>query len=226
MTNTLVADLKKLTHFRPKRNHTSNWKKRQRRRPNQAWNPGSQPPTQQTPNQPRGTSSTPTQQGTSSSPIQQGTSSTPRGRQHKRSARRARAQEAGKLQRWYRANRKRCIRSILSEDNCPRCEILLEDLEVHFSTTPPTMNNQTPAPANLPQPEHNFEPDDLTLPVVPDEVRTQLKQPPTQSSPGPDGVPYSVWKSSEHTPELLLFKSEDTQELEGEQYDPDFQEWR
>lgn len=141
MTNTLVADLKKLTDFRPKWNHTSNWKKRQRRRPNQAQNPGSQPPTQQTSNQPRGTSSTPTQQGTSSTPIQQGTSSTPRGRQHKRSARWARAQEAGKLQRWYKANRKRCIRSILSEDNCPRCEIPLEDLEAHFSTTPTKMNN-------------------------------------------------------------------------------------
>ena len=35
------------------------------------------------------------------------------------------------------------------------------------------------------------------------EVSNQLKRLPAQSSPGPDGVPYYVWKSGKSSPELL-----------------------
>ena len=39
---------------------------------------------------------------------------------------------------------------------------------------------------------NNIEPDELTFPVDPAEVRRQLKRLPAQSLPGPDGVPYYV----------------------------------
>lgn len=47
---------------------------------------------------------------------------------------------------------------------------------------------------NIPSSDTTIPDDDLTLPVSPEEVDAQLKRLPTQSSPGPDGVPYYIWK--------------------------------
>ena len=49
--------------------------------------------------------------------------------QHKKSDKKRRAREASKVQHWYRANKKRCYRSISGEERSQRCEIPLPELQ-------------------------------------------------------------------------------------------------
>ncbi len=79
----------------------------------------------------------------------------------------------------------------------------MEDLEAHFSADPQSSKDSVLPSENLPQPGNEFEPDDLASVVTPDEVQQQLKRLPSQSSPGPDRIPYFVRKSSKCAPELL-----------------------
>ena len=83
-----------------------------------------------------------------------------------------------RLQKGYR-----CIRSIL-EDNSPKCEIHLKDLEKYFSAKPPQ-----PPPENVSfQQQAPPDADYLTYPIGMDEIEQQLRRLPSNSSPGPDGV--------------------------------------
>ena len=112
-------------------------------------------------------------------------------RRHDRSGRRAR--EASKIQRSYRANRKKCVRNILEEES-PRCEIASDDLIAHFSTAAPSLL-QLPEPDFLPnRPVLPITPDTLSYAVSSEEVEIQLRRLPAQSAAGPDGLTYEVWK--------------------------------
>ena len=193
----LTSDLKELIASKPRRHPTSNWKKRQRRRP-----PGRSRDSQQSQSTPRSSPQSPddvdsSRQSASDNSSQRNTRGS---QQHKRSDRRRRAREASKYQRWYKANKKRCIRNICGDDS-PRCEIPLKDLENHFSDPlpqPPT----GPPPVDLPQAEGAFDADELSQEVTAEEVKSQLKRLPAQSSPGPDGIPYFVRRTSEVAPDL------------------------
>ena len=177
------------------RHPTTNWRRRQRR---SKTNEPSQGPSTTQDRSPLSNQSQPTPPEGTDPPH----SSQPRRRrQHNRSETRKRAKEAGKLQRWYRANKKKCIRSILGEQS-PRCEIPLEELTNHFSVEPPPPPT-SPPPTHLPERRESYDPDELTFPVEPTEVHKQLKRLPSKSAPGPDGVTYNLWKSSEVTPTLL-----------------------
>ena len=106
--------------------------------------------------------------------------------QHKKSDKKRRAREASKVQHWYRANKKRCYR-----------------LQDHFTESPSDMSNRPLRPEGLPKSERESDDNELTYEIHPEEVKSQLKRLPTQSSPGPNGVLYFVWKSSSIAPELL-----------------------
>ena len=197
----LISDLGNIANNRERSRHpTTNWRRRQRRsKTNEPSQESST--TQDTSLQDRSllsNQSQPTPQEGTDPPH---SSQARRRRQHNRSEARKRAKEVGKLQRWYRANKKKCIRSILGEQS-PRCEIPLEELTNHFSVElppPPT----SPPPTHLPERRESYDPDELTFPVEPTEVHKQLKRLPSKSAPGPDGVTYDLWKSSEVAPTLL-----------------------
>ena len=180
VVDTLVTDLNNLLATKPRCHPTTNWKKRQRRRPPTSGRSPQAPPPLST---------------CSRNPVIPGigaiTHSTASQEKQPES-------EASKIQKWYKANKKQCFRSICSDKNSPRCEIPLKDLEDHFTVTPPS-----PPPDRYPNTEGNFDSDELSYEVTPEEVKCQLKRLPPQSSPGPDGVPYYVWKSSTLAPELL-----------------------
>ena len=107
--------------------------------------------------------------------------------------RRFNPQTAARLQKLYRCNKKKCIRSIL-EDNSPKCEIPLKDLEEYFSAKPPQSPSEN---APLQQQQTLLHADDLTYPIEMDEIEQQLRRLPSNSSPGSDGVPYETWKTVE-----------------------------
>ena len=65
------------------------------------------------------------------------------------------------------------------------------------------MSNRPLPSEDLPKFEGESDGDELTYEIDPEEVKSQLKRLPTQSSPGLDGVPYFLWKSSSIAPELL-----------------------
>ena len=91
---------------------------------------------------------------------------------------------------------------ICGGENSPKCKIPLKDPEEYF-TVSPQPPPRTPEPDGFPETEGAFEPDELSYDVAPEEVKSQLKHLPVQSSPGPDGVPYYIWKSSSLAPLLL-----------------------
>ena len=205
MVDILVADLNLLIETKPRRHPTTNWKKRQRRRPPTSRRPpppsqATPPPSSETDESPPSSSQEPSLP--QSQPSQQSPEAHESRRSHQRNERKRRAREASKIQRWYRANKKRCFRSISSEDKSPKCEIPLKELEDHFTVTPPPPPC-SPPPDGFPETQGTYEPDELSYNVTPEEVKSQLKRLPSQSSPGPDGVPYYVWKSSPVAPELL-----------------------
>ena len=109
------------------------------------------------------------------------------------SHRRRRADEARKIQRWYRANKKRCMRNLLGETPT-YCDIPAARLEQYFDR-PPQHLGQTPPPWLIPELAADpGDAGDLTYPVTKQEVTVQLKRLPWQSSPGPDQVGYQVRK--------------------------------
>ena len=128
----LISDLGNIANNRERGRHpTTNWSNGEVRPTNLPKNPA-QPKTRPSRTDLLSNQSQPTPPEGTDPPH----SSQPRRRrQHNRSETRKRAKEAGKLQRWYRANKKKCIRSILGEQS-PRCEIPLEELTNHFSVEP------------------------------------------------------------------------------------------
>ena len=92
----------------------------------------------------------------------------------------------------------------MGEDKSPRCTIAKERLEQHFQQEPATSLDVSP-PDWLPSPPGQVPPDDLTYPIVKEEIRAQLRRLPSQSSPGPDGIPYYVWKGVNHDQLADLF---------------------
>ncbi len=111
------------------------------------------------------------------------------------------AAEARKNQRLYRVNKAKCIRSIIGEKS-PSCPISVSRLQSYFDQPPSSLNATLPGwlEGALPTPNTS---DELTSPVAKQEVELQLKRLPWQSSPGPDGVAYRVWKSAPSSPDVL-----------------------
>ena len=132
----LVRDLKNAAPVRRSQHPTSHWKGR-RRKSGSPQNSGSRPSLSAHPEDSAPTC--PVAQTRVSFSVESNHDqrsnhpSSQRGgrRQHNRSERRQRAREAGKLQKFYRANKKKCIRSIIW-DQSPRCEIPLDVLADHF----------------------------------------------------------------------------------------------
>ena len=81
------------------------------------------------------------------------------------SHRRRTAQGARKIQRWYRTNKGRCMRSILGEQS-PPCEIPAATLREHFDVPAKNLDGESPSPCaglHPPTPNHS---DGLTSTVT------------------------------------------------------------
>ena len=113
------------------------------------------------------------------------------------------ANEARKFQRWYRANKKRCMRTILGEKPAS-CEIPAATLQDHFTKPAVSLGESLPSwlDSSSPPPTPNTS-DELTHLVCEAEVEAQLKRLPWQSAPGPDRVEYKLWKSTPASVPLL-----------------------
>ena len=194
-TSKLAEDVK-----RPPRNATSWWKKRRNRRHRRVSDrsPQSQnqsrrssnhlvsqndDPTPPNPSHPN----TPSHQPEDSQPNPTSSQSQRLGGHHRR------IEKAKRLQRFYRANPRKCIRSILAKAKPKQCPIPMEQLEQHFTSTyqPPDVTVDSP-PSWLHQ--NNDKTDLMEDPIVPDEVKRQLCRLPAKSAPGPDKISYAVWK--------------------------------
>ena len=93
------------------------------------------------------------------------------------------------------------MRSLLGEES-KACEIEPARLEEHFSVPPVSLGND--APDWLPPAvDSRNTSSELTTPFSREEIEAQLKRLPWQSSPGPDGVPYRLWKSTPASASLL-----------------------
>ena len=117
--------------------------------------------------------------------------------------RRRRAAQAKRLQQLYRANKKRCMRDLLGEEK-KSCPIEPQRLFEHFSVPAARLGEATPAwieDINEPAPPGSEA--DMTSPVEVSEVAAQLRRLPWQSAPGPDSVPYQLWKATPESAELL-----------------------
>ena len=89
------------------------------------------------------------------------------------------------------------MRTLLGEKSIP-CNIPTATLESHFNK-PAVAIDTDHLPGWLDDGTADQPPntsDELTHPVTPEEVEIQLKRLPWQSSPGPDGVEYRLWKSA------------------------------
>ena len=173
--NLLCEELKKSIITRTPKHPTTHWQKRQKNRKQQQ----TEHPCETSPPEP------PTQNK----------------RHHRRQ--KYNPQAAAKLQKWYRANKKKCINSITEENQSPKCEIPPSTLENHFSHQVPEQSQSPPPPDNLPSHARTSDADELSYPVEPKEVNAQLNRLPTQSAPGPDGIPYYIWKYTEGGETLL-----------------------
>ena len=106
--------------------------------------------------------------------------------------------EVQRLQRWFRRNRKRCVRGILEGENDRRCNIPVSDLQTFFMNESNRSEVDVDNPPDWlrdclgePRPNAGFE----AMPISPGEVKAQLKRLPASSAPGPDRLPYKVWKA-------------------------------
>ena len=123
-----------------------------------------------------------------------------RARRRQVATRRFDGPEAQRLQRLFRRNRKSCVREILNGSEDRRCNILLNTLESYFSI--PHLDNP---PAWLsdclnesdPLPEWDSDP------ISADEVKAQLCRMSAASAPGPDHLPYKVWKALDQNGSVL-----------------------
>ena len=113
------------------------------------------------------------------------------------------AQRAKRIQQLYKSKRKKAMREILDQ-SAPKCEIPLNTLYEYFSSNTDDASEAPPPPDWLPSGEDNGDSiDDLTVPVTAEEVQSQIRRLPLDSAPGPDGVPYSVWKRTPESSRLL-----------------------
>ena len=177
LTTNWIKELKShknISKNHPPTHNTTHWKKRARKRTANNNQETSDNPHQETP----------------------GSSNHHPSQEKKKHHRQNRKQQACKLQKFYRANRKKCIRSIV--ENSPRyCNIPAEKIEKYFNSTPHPPNNSTIPnwiPSRDPQADTSSS-NDLTYPITKEEMEYQLRRLPYDSSPGPDGIDYSFWKS-------------------------------
>ena len=106
--------------------------------------------------------------------------------------------DAQRLQKLFLTNRKACVRELLEGRDGPQCDILLETLTSHFQKEYAESTNTMENPpqwlteclkAGDNPPEWDF------VPISAKEVKHQLKRLPGNSAPGPDRLPYKVWKA-------------------------------
>ena len=213
----LMTKLKACRPSRPATHPTTNWRSRQRRRQSSQPNPNTIPAADQPqPNQNEDHNRSDvdssqrdhnrvdidTTQRDHSRSKAPGSDSSQR---HNRSERRRRAREAKKVQRWYRNNKKKCVRHIL-KDESPRCEIPLSDLSSYFSTQPLSTSTK-PVPGFVPQnedPGASQSEDELVHPITMEEIKHQLRRMPLKSAAGPDGITYEMWKWNPEAEHLLM----------------------
>ena len=114
--------------------------------------------------------------------------------------------EAQRLQRLFRRNRKACVREILEGGKGRRCKIPVDRLTPYFQeeyseksididNPPDWLTDCLKAPDNPPEWD--------STPIQSEEVRAQLARMPSSSSPGPDRLPYKVWKVVDPNGSLL-----------------------
>ena len=106
--------------------------------------------------------------------------------------------EVQRIQRSFRRNRKRCVRGILEGENSGQCTIPAGDVEAFFrnesSRAEVDVDNQPEWLSDcLRAPLLNAEGEER--PISPGEVKAQMKRLPSSSAPGPDRLPYKVWKA-------------------------------
>ena len=197
-TDTLVGDLEKIKVWAPARHPTSHWKRRQQGKSKQC--SGDLTPQDRhafSSNTTTTTTTTNTEDKDQTRPTTVTTA--PGNKTRSRSHRRREAAKAKKVQAWYRANKKRCMRSLLDEES-ETCRIDTKTLEEDFDV--PSVGLTGDTPSWLP-PEHAPSSTNLTHQFHPAEIEAQLKRLPWQSSPGPDKVPYRLWKSTPASADLL-----------------------
>ena len=130
------------------------------------------------------------------------------GRTRRRQAARKRydGPQAQRLQKLFLRNRKACVREILEEGDGRRCKEPLDqltdffrdeyaDVSIDESNPPDWLLDCLKGPDN--PPAWN------SASITGEEVRTQLKRMPVSSAPGPDRLPYKVWKAMDPDGELL-----------------------
>ena len=98
--------------------------------------------------------------------------------------------EVQRLQRWFRRNRKRCVRGILEGENDRRCNIPVSDLQTFFMNESNRSEVDVDNPPDWlrdclgePRPNDGFE----AMPISPGEVKAQLKRLPASSHQVPIG---------------------------------------
>ena len=113
---------------------------------------------------------------------------------------------AQRLQKLFLTNRKACLRELLEGRDSPRCNIPLETLTNHSQKeyaeglntleNPPQWLSECLKAGDSP-PEWD------SVPISAEEVKNQLKRLPGNSAPGPDRLPYKVWKAIDPSGSIL-----------------------
>jgi hypothetical protein len=108
------------------------------------------------------------------------------------------------IQQEFTRSENKCVDRILHGDaGYARCNVDMARLMQHFEATHSAIPRSDIATqetefflGGIEAKIHSVFPSDteLTAPITAEEVETQLKRLPTRSAPGPDGVPYSVFK--------------------------------
>ena len=109
--------------------------------------------------------------------------------------RKRKSEKAASLQRLYRSNPKKCMKTILNKES-KRCPISTANVCSHFHQTngssANTNFNSTPTPEWLY--DSTSREDILDSQFLSKEVSDQIRRMPNTSSPGPDRITYNVWK--------------------------------
>ena len=130
-----------------------------------------------------------------------------RARRRKAARRRYDGPEAQRLQRLFRRNRKSCVREILNGSDNNRCNIPVDDIEAYFRNEYSAVDVDLDNPPVwlrdcLSQPDPPLVEWD-SVPISAEEVKAQLQRLPSASAPGPDRLPYKVWKAIDQNGSLL-----------------------
>ena len=129
-----------------------------------------------------------------------------RARRRKAARRKHFGPEAQHLQWLFCRNRKSCVREILEGSDTRRCNIPVSELEAYFRNEYSGVELDTSnPPAWLSEclTEPNPAPVWESTPISTEEVRAQLQRLPSNSAPGPDRLPYKVWKAFDQSGSLL-----------------------